>query len=296
MTHWYLFSRYNLVDDKNILLDKKIDTNYFENGEIKSSISYEYNDENLIKKESWANSNGDQYEKHYKYSGDFKGFNLVGLHEDGSILSDLNDQNRINLPVEIVTFNNGKVIEGKGFKYKFENNSIHLAEEKDFEIDFDKTSDYYHFSFLHPHLGLSFDSRYKTSKYYDLYDEFGNLIQEHKNNGVYNSYIYGYDGKYLIAEIENATYREFITALRATGDIKGDIDEEYLDRINSLRSSRPEWMITTYEHIPLVGIKNITQPNGVKTHYEYDDFNRLMSIKDKDDNLIESYEYHYKND
>lgn len=127
------------------------------------------------------------------------------------------------------------------------------------------------------------------------YDNKGNPTEVSKKDGTHIVYLWGYSGTLQIAKIENTTYSDFIVALRRTGDIKGAINEHYLTRINSLRESNPEWMITTYEHKPLVGVTKITQPNGVSTHYEYDDFNCLKAIKDQDGNLIESFEYNYAN-
>lgn len=63
---------------------------------------------------------------------------------------------------------------------------------------------------------------------------------------------------------------------------------------NQLRSLLPNAMVTTYEYIPLVGVKTITQPNGEKIHYEYDDFNRLQFIKNSEGNILKENEYHYK--
>jgi len=294
ITHWYLFSTYNLIEDKHLFLMEKTETNFFENGEVKSSISYEYNDEGFIKKESWTSSNGDQYEKHYKYSVDFKGFNLNGLHIDTTVFKNLNEQNRINLPAEVVTFNNGKVIEGEVFKYKLENNAIYLAEKKEFEIDTSRSSDDYLFSFLSPHVGLSTDSRYKTSKYFDLYDDSGNLIQEHRQDGTYNSFIYGYMGKYLVAEIQNLKYDLISKTL--IDKIKNETNNVKLEEhLIELRSNHANSLIITKTYFPYIGVRSETSTNGVSTYYEYDDFNRLKAIKDQDGNLIESFEYKYIN-
>jgi len=74
-----------------------------------------------------------------------------------------------------------------------------------------------------------------------------------------------------------------------------EVNETHLAAINALRASQSDWQITTYEHIPLVGVKSITQPNGLVTYYEYDAFNRLKNQKDADKNLLASYQYHYVN-
>ena len=76
-------------------------------------------------------------------------------------------------------------------------------------------------------------------------------------------------------------------------DSNEEINEAHLPQIDALRSSKPQWMITTYRHKPLVGVTKIIQPNGVVANYEYDDFNRLEFIKDSNGNLVEDYKYNY---
>ena len=53
-------------------------------------------------------------------------------------------------------------------------------------------------------------------------------------------------------------------------------------------------MITTYTYDPLVGTTSMTDPKGYTTFYEYDEFNRLKSVKDADGNLYSTNEYNYK--
>jgi YD repeat-containing protein len=53
-------------------------------------------------------------------------------------------------------------------------------------------------------------------------------------------------------------------------------------------------MITTYTHIPLIGVSTITDPKGDKITYTYDAANRLQNVKDKNDNILSENEYHYK--
>ena len=58
---------------------------------------------------------------------------------------------------------------------------------------------------------------------------------------------------------------------------------------NTLRNSfnGKAVLITTYTYKPLVGVTSITDPRGVKTTYNYNDFGRLQNIKDENGNIIE---------
>lgn len=50
---------------------------------------------------------------------------------------------------------------------------------------------------------VSMDSRYAERIYFNQYDASGNVIEQQKANDVKNSYIWGYDGAYPIAEVVN---------------------------------------------------------------------------------------------
>jgi YD repeat-containing protein len=71
--------------------------------------------------------------------------------------------------------------------------------------------------------------------------------------------------------------------------------EGYLKEIDSLRISLPVAGVTTYTYKPLVGKTSETNPQGVKTTFEYDAHGRLQTVKDHNGKSIENYEYHYKN-
>ncbi|HCR75486.1 MAG TPA: hypothetical protein DIW37_03565, partial [Chryseobacterium sp.] len=50
-----------------------------------------------------------------------------------------------------------------------------------------------------------------------------------------------------------------------------------------------------YTYDPLIGLKNITYPSGIKEFYFYDNKNRLILIKDNENNIVKNYNYHYIN-
>ena len=53
--------------------------------------------------------------------------------------------------------------------------------------------------------------------------------------------------------------------------------------------------LTSYTHEPLVGITSQTDAKGLTTYFEYDQYGRLLYVKDQDRNIIKSYTYHLKN-
>lgn len=88
--------------------------------------------------------------------------------------------------------------------------------------------------------------------------------------------------------INGWTYVEYLvsnaTNLTITGS--GNIDE--------LRLYPKNAQMTTYTYEPLVGITSQCDVNNNITYYEYDEFGRLKSIRDKDRNIIKTFDYKYQ--
>lgn len=168
------------------------------------------------------------------------------------------------------------------------------------------------------------DNHYELEYTFDVYDSYGNPVQQHKTNDLNMAYVWGYNGKYLIAKIINATYSEVETALSGEANTcdfdysdntmlealnQGYIINEYgggkiyltdCEVTSFLRYLRnrariPNAQVITYTYKPLVGITSETDINRRTTYYDYDDLGRLKTIKDHDGNILKQYEYHYKN-
>lgn len=144
-----------------------------------------------------------------------------------------------------------------------------------------------------------------------LYDEFGNVLQSNSKTGLPTTYIYGYNGTLLIAEIIGATYTEVMQAFALPSDKNAyknldiytssnqDIDEsselilqQKLDQFR-LKSNFKDYLITTYTYDPLIGIRSLTTPSGNKEFYHYDNANRLIRVEDINRNILKEYKYSY---
>jgi YD repeat-containing protein len=63
--------------------------------------------------------------------------------------------------------------------------------------------------------------------------------------------------------------------------------------IDELRLYPKTAQMTTYTYAPLIGITSQTDANNRTTYYEYDAFNRLILIRDQDNNILKKICYNY---
>ncbi|WP_379968007.1 hypothetical protein [Epilithonimonas sp. UC225_85] len=145
-----------------------------------------------------------------------------------------------------------------------------------------------------------------TEVTYNQYDSKGNLLQYTTKSGVPTAIIWGYNNIQPIAKIEGATYAQvssFATAIinasnddandAAVGNPKEAILLTALDTFRN-NASLSAFQITTYTYDPLIGVRSITPPSGVREVYIYDTANRLKEVKDINGNILKAYDYHYK--
>lgn len=134
----------------------------------------------------------------------------------------------------------------------------------------------------------------------ERYDSRGNLLQSSDPNGIPTTYLWGYQGTCLVAEIKNATYQQVVAVLgqaqiTAISD-RMTLSESDITILNGLRSNPALFgaQVVTYTHHPVFGITRHTDSRGVSTSYIYDEMGRLKEIVDDAGNPVEAYDYNYK--
>jgi YD repeat-containing protein len=132
------------------------------------------------------------------------------------------------------------------------------------------------------------------------YSSHGNPTDVVNKGGMHTVYLWGYNDRYLIAEIKNASYAQVVAALNQLGisDVQNQVfnpASPNMTVINGLRQKLPASLIATYTYTPLVGVTSATDAKGLTTYYEYDSLQRLVNIKDKDGNIVKHTDYHYAN-
>jgi YD repeat-containing protein len=133
----------------------------------------------------------------------------------------------------------------------------------------------------------------ETRLQFNKYDANGNLLEVQKTGGVKEVYFWGYRGLYPVAKVQNTTYDYAVTYITQSILDNPSSDAALRTQLNNLRNI-PNSLVNTFTYKPLTGITSQTDPQGKTTFYEYDAFSRLKDQKDKDGNIIKTYDYHYK--
>ncbi len=125
----------------------------------------------------------------------------------------------------------------------------------------------------------------------------GNLLTHIDRTNINTVILWGYQGQYPIAKIKNATYTQVSNALSGiTPELLSASIIPDMTKVEALRTALPNAMVNTFTYKPLVGITSSTDPRGVTTYYEYDDFNRLKEIyiiENGVKKILKYHNYHY---
>jgi hypothetical protein len=145
-----------------------------------------------------------------------------------------------------------------------------------------------------------------TEVTYDKYDAIGHIQQYTTKDGVSTTIIWGYNNTQPIAKIEGVKLSDISQSLIDTVVSASNVDAAaalnndetaLLSALNTFRSNVLTYQITTYTYDPLVGVRSITPPSGIREVYLYDSANRLKEVREQNQTgkLLKEYQYHYKN-
>ncbi len=297
------------------LLKSKETIQYDANGEnpISTKFEYEYNEGVFVPtKTKTTNSIGEQLTKKTKYSinyvdGPFRNL-LYPIEEQ---IWERQSQNYKLISGRLYTYSSYQPKSMLSFEHDNIYNNKYLQEENSSEIlsanyssEFlknggFKTKDYW----FEDYSNIDYVMQYEMS-YYDA----GNIKEVIQKDGKKTVYIWGYHKMYPIAKLENVSYEEvssLVTELQNLSDLDNDRTIGSTGNEGSLRTKLEELrtmfsndgtkQVTTYTYDPLIGITSITDFRGQTVYYDYDSFNRLKFIKDRDGNILKENQYNYKN-
>ena len=272
-------------------LESSVTTEYSESSKISSSITNTYDDfTGYLKLQTTTNSKGQVIENKTYYPDDVTGVtSLEGGNLSSSEYTAIQRlkngaaEHRLGQPIQQETYVDGTLTAIQRTNFSTENN-ITLPSSVE---------------------AIYQDTTLQERLTYHDYDNYGNPLEVSQADGSHTMYIWGYNGQYPIAKIENASYTgittsasDIIEAIKTTSNDENSQTEETALRgvFNNLRNEAyfQNAMITTYTYDPLVGVTSITDPKGYTTYYEYDEFQRLKTVKDAEGHLISTNEYNYK--
>jgi len=256
-------------------LQKKTETIYSSNNTLTPSVItqkeyvYDGTNQNLLSKIVTQTSKGETNIVFFLYPQD-----IVLAGEQETARQQMLNENKLAIVLEQRIERDGEIIKKERVNYKVFGDKT-LPESIDEQIGNNPIE--------------------KRLKYY-LYDNLGNILEQSKVDDAHTSIVWGYNHQYPVAEITNATYDQVKAALGISGvnDINLGTGGLTDAQKTALRTNLPQALITIYDYIPLVGMVSATDSNGVRTTYEYDEFQRLRFIKDRDGNILKEYNYHYK--
>lgn len=291
----------------------KIERDYEGADFVEKTINYSYNKENKVSTEKIifhekqdANHNiiQDYIQKDYVYTGDlFRKYadttNANQLQSLPQTYSDMMTSYMYTSPIEIRTTKNGKVTASTVYDYSTKYDNIIYSSEK-YTLEVSNPITNYQTAVLGP-TGIIRDERCRLQVKTSTYNQYGkiNSVISDKNKFAY---FWAHSGMYPIIIVEGASMEDIFSSkivseifLHAMTD--SDV-ENYSFLCNDIKQKLPKVNITSYKYKPFVGAREMTNPQGVTTYYEYDGMGRLKEIYIKINNkkqVLKTYRYNYRN-
>jgi len=241
------------------------------NGVTKKTL-YNYDTNDLLSCQKEIDSHSDTIKTVYNYLQNFK---PVNTNSRNLLL-----RNYLNYPTEKIQYKNAQYLSSQAYSYK-------------------KSTPYPLVDSVKTFIGSNRSNPNFTK--YEVYDAYGNPVSVIKNGADKIVYLWGYNGQYPIAKIENATYENVKNALGGTLpeslSSNASFDASVITKLRSDNTNLSNAQITTYTYQPLAGILTETDPRGITTYYNYDTNNRLKEtyiMIDGAKKVVQKYDYHYK--
>ncbi|CAM1343027.1 hypothetical protein [Tenacibaculum amylolyticum] len=229
-----------------------------ENGSLTSKEEYRYNNLGLLDTKTIVSSNGES------------SVTTTTLYAN-LLYPFLNDKNIMNQPGKLIQKRGDKIIGVSETKWKEENNRVY------------------------PYQMLAGISKTKVLTEITKVNNLGLAQEENNGKGIYSVNLFGYDNKYQVAKINNATYNQVIANL--------DVSYATLQTLNS--ASLKTELLKLYTRLPNASITlSLYDNNGniisnidtrkEQVNYFYDAYNRQVYTTDAQGNKLNQTEYNFK--
>jgi len=240
-----------------------------------TATSYTYNSRQYVSTSTMQDSQGENFKTQITYPFDYTG---------NAVLTQMNSVslNMLDFPIETQQFKNSVLLNGTRTNYA---NWGSPSVPRIYPISVDTK------------MGTM---AYETRVTMHGYDDRGNLVSASKDNGIKENYIWSYQKVYPVAKIDNVDYNSIVSLLG--GDVElnkfansNPTEATFNTFLAPLRisSTMKDAFITTFTYIPLVGMSSKIDPRENKTSFEFDDYQRLKNVKNRDNNILKTYNYNY---
>jgi len=250
---------------------------YAGGGSMVTQQHHEYNNNYLLKKSTTTRSDGKTEESIIKRAADYS---VAG----SSLISEMRGKHLVAPAIEQIRKVDGEVVEASAVKYAYHSGDDMVLKDEEYRFNPDLGA------FEESSNAIVFNS-YELRSRFSQYDNKGNLREFTGSEGVTTVFLWGYDQNFPVAKIENASLAQ-VDGIMGVGFHAGSGPLDGT-QINNLKSGLPDAMITTFTYRPGVGLATVTDPNGITTTYEYDDFSRLQVVRDNNGDIVSHYRYHY---
>jgi YD repeat-containing protein len=238
---------------------------------VDQCIKYKYNKYNQIIEKDVESSDENHLITRYKYPHDYI---YVNSSDKNDICVKMFNKHIIAPVIEETQYRNSSLVEKTRSEYRFDNEIPYLYSSAK---SYDPVSD-----------------NFQADVYNTKCDSRGNILCSKQANGLQTVYLWGYNYKYLVAIIENATLEEVETVLGETSENYAAQVSPDLSKIALLRKELKKSRITSYTYKPCVGVLTETDTAGHTIYYEYDTLGRLISASDENRNKVNAYKYHHR--
>jgi YD repeat-containing protein len=255
-----------------------LDTSIITQDNVTVEKAFTYNNNGLLESEEYLNSKGENVNIHYTYSAAFKSKPvLIEQKVNGKIITgEKTDLNGRGQPYRIFKYYDGVgYVKTREITYETFTNDGSTISKPVQQIDY----------------GIEDNQKSITSLAWAYNTSYPVITAQNVSHIDLNNAI-------SLANI--GSYQNLDDFLLGVGDFFDDNGnfniankEAYALFVNEVHEALPEAFITFYTYSPLGDVTSQTDPNGKTTYYQYDGFNRLETIKDKNNNIIKHVDYNH---
>ncbi|BAP33176.1 uncharacterized protein CHSO_4139 [Chryseobacterium sp. StRB126] len=258
---------------------------------IKTDYFYEGKEHLNLTKTKTSYPTNENIENDYQYATDVRlGYFPYAQYPGFAFIYNMLSKNATGIPVVTTAYKNGVLKKRELIRY---NSAISPSDRLSYSED--KTI---------PSTPNVPDVNFATLEIsYNQYDDKGNLQQYTTKDGLSTVIIWGYNQTQPIAKIEGAKLTDIqqslidsiVNASNADALSTPNADETILlSALNAFRNNLAAYQVSTYTYDPLIGVRSITPPSGIRESYLYDSANRLEKVVDANGKVLKEMKYNYK--